>query len=103
MASTETEMDNPPVISVSTAQNDGSSSILEEPGTSKDENLDEKEECLPSESTSKTSDGKVPTDPKNANVKIVRATKRMRLDIDPGHSADKKGLFSFNFNLKPAK
>lgn len=69
------------------------SKTLEEPSTSKDDNNDEKEEKEVAQSSSKSAaDIKTPgADSKNSNVRIVRGTKRMRLDVDSALPSEKKG------------
>lgn len=67
------------------------SNTLDEPSTSREDNNDDKEESASTPSTSKAADSKGAADPKNPNVRIVRGTKRMRFDVDAGHSGEKKG------------
>ena len=89
MTSTEMEID----ASASTAEaGQEEVNILEEPGTSREENNEEKEEIQPVPSTSKALDSKANGDLKNPNVRIVRGAKRLRIDVDSSHSAEKKGL-----------
>lgn len=71
------------------------SKTLDEPsGSSKDDNNEEKE--VTQSSGKSATDIKIPTaDSKISNVRIVRGTKRMRLDVDSAHPSEKKGIIIF--------
>ena len=90
MASTETENDVAPAAPDAVQDE---SNILEEPSALREENNEDKEEGSATQSTSKPLDNKGATDPKNPSVRIVRGTKKMRLDIDSNHASEKKGTF----------
>jgi hypothetical protein len=95
MASTEVEIDAA-TTTVDAVQEE--TNILEEHSALREENNDEKEENPSTQSSSKTSDNKGSSDLKHSNVRIVRGSKRMRLDIDSSHSNEKKGI-NIKFNM----
>lgn len=51
-----------------------------------------KEEAL-SQNVQNCSETKVPTDSKNTQVRVVRGTKKMKLDVCDGNNLEKKGLY----------
>lgn len=42
------------------------------------------------------SDTKAPTETKNTQVRVVRGTKKMKLDVSDSNNYEKKGLFRFH-------
>ncbi|KAJ8675357.1 hypothetical protein QAD02_011143 [Eretmocerus hayati] len=88
MASNETgtEVPNSAVDSIKKEPN-----VTEEhQSSSKEDNNDDKEENPPTPSTSKTLESKTAADAKNSSVKVVKGNKRMRLEVDPSQSTEKK-------------
>lgn len=55
-----------------------------------------KKEDSSSQTVQNSSDAKVPVDSKNTQVRVVRGTKKIKLDVGDGNNLEKKGLYLYN-------
>lgn len=59
-------------------------------------NIVSKKEDSSSQTVQNSSDAKVPVDSKNTQVRVVRGTKKIKLDVGDGNNLEKKGLYLYN-------
>lgn len=55
-----------------------------------------KKEESSSQNVQGSADAKVPTDSKNIQVRVVRGTKKVKVDVGDGNNVERKGLYRLN-------
>ena len=56
-----------------------------------------KKEESSSQNVQGSTDAKVSTDSKNTQVRVVRGTKKVKVDINDGNNVERKGIFVIKF------
>lgn len=59
-------------------------------------NIVSKKEESSSQNVQNSSDAKVSVDSKNTQVRVVRGTKKIKLDLGDGNNMEKKGSYLYN-------